>query len=746
MAENPLDSTNGLQQVENIPRVGVTDAERELANSAHVEFESKQFDRCLSSLSKLLELRKNDPKVQHNKTVAQFYHSHCTGPEECGRSLLKIRKQAEKESSQTGEDIDDIDTAYLLYNESIIYFHLRQYTKALVILERLFKIVEPIEETLGYKICFLLSEIYLTLYKVDKVHNVLSVLENMIFGSAKPLEHSQIIQGGLQAQLGPGGQSAAAALQPIKEVDESLKLNFHQHKARLNILVKSMKACKREIKTVLNTTSVAPEGLFLKSNFEYLRQNYRKSIKLLNSAPKPNNVAVRGQSVTTMYFNDLGCIHFQLQKYNLAAFYFRKALQENNKALSSLPLIDMNVPLSSRPLVSLGVSHRHEILYNLGIQLLFSGRPVVAFDCLVEAVQIYHTNPRLWLRLAECCIVAFQLADDFRQQCIRKSDVVHDVVGSGPHRKIVLSPQTTDKQCNTEESKVQSAAMPACTLAFASLCLQNALMLLKSSEMTNVHEAENILESHFTKEDQDSLSGLDTDASSDSGGFSRSSSMQSETSIPAPPAPPVKLRELPHLRCSILASSAYVALGLGDNVMALTHAQRLLSQSNLVGGLKFLGHLYAAEALIKLNRLPEAIMHLSTENINNITIIPPYNTTVLPNDNGDRDKEVSRPHACEKMYFPQSLGEARASFLVNLAGVYGLRSEFDKARKCLQQACTQGLSQELSSRVVLLAVYIELQSGNIANALQTIKRHQVLPVCKAVKVTKKTRGADIWKT
>lgn len=40
---------------------------------------------------------------------------------------------------------------------------------------------------------------------------------------------------------------------------------------------------------------------------------------------------------------------------------------------------------------------------------------------------------------------------------------------------------------------------------------------------------------------------------------------------------------------------------------------------------------------------------------------------------------------CEKMYFPQSLSEARASFLVNLAGVYSLRSEFDKARKCLQQ-------------------------------------------------------------
>lgn len=68
-----------------------------------------------------------------------------------------------------------------------------------------------------------------------------------------------------------------------------------------------------------------------------------------------------------------------------------------------------DAPVSSRSLVTLGVNRRHEILYNLGIQLLFSGRPVVAFDCLVEVVQIYHTNPRLWLRLAECCIVAFQL-------------------------------------------------------------------------------------------------------------------------------------------------------------------------------------------------------------------------------------------------------------------------------------------------------------------------------------------------
>ena len=53
--------------------------------------------------------------------------------------------------------------------------------------------------------------------------------------------------------------------------------------------------------------------------------------------------------------------------------------------------------------------------------------------------------------------------------------------------------------------------MPACTLAFASLCLQNGLMLLKSADMTPVHETESVLESQMTKED-DSL-GQETDTS-----------------------------------------------------------------------------------------------------------------------------------------------------------------------------------------------------------------------------------------
>lgn len=62
--------------------------------------------------------------------------------------------------------------------------------------------------------------------------------------------------------------------------------------------------------------------------------------------------------------------------------------------------------LSGRPLVTVGVSRHHELLYNLGIQLLHAGQCLAAFDCLVEVVTMYRINPQLWLRLAECIIMA----------------------------------------------------------------------------------------------------------------------------------------------------------------------------------------------------------------------------------------------------------------------------------------------------------------------------------------------------
>jgi CCR4-NOT transcription complex subunit 10 len=51
-----------------------------------------------------------------------------------------------------------------------------------------------------------------------------------------------------------------------------------------------------------------------------------------------------------------------------------------------------------------------QILYNLGLQQLLRGRPREAFACLREASAALGARPRLWVRLAECCVAAHHQA------------------------------------------------------------------------------------------------------------------------------------------------------------------------------------------------------------------------------------------------------------------------------------------------------------------------------------------------
>ena len=82
----------------------------------------------------------------------------------------------------------------------------------------------------------------------------------------------------------------------------------------------------------------------------------------------------------------------------------------NGENLSYLPLYVFSgkTSLSGPPLHCLGMSRHFELMYNMGIQLLHCGKALPAFECLIEAVQMFQINPHLWLRLAECCIMAYR--------------------------------------------------------------------------------------------------------------------------------------------------------------------------------------------------------------------------------------------------------------------------------------------------------------------------------------------------
>lgn len=72
------------------------------------------------------------------------------------------------------------------------------------------------------------------------------------------------------------------------------------------------------------------------------------------------------------------------------------------------------------------MSRHFELLYNMGIQLLHCGKAMPAFDCLVEAVQVFRSNPRLWLRLAECCIMANRQNNDEDRKLEKRLEVIRD--------------------------------------------------------------------------------------------------------------------------------------------------------------------------------------------------------------------------------------------------------------------------------------------------------------------------------
>ena len=49
-----------------------------------------------------------------------------------------------------------------------------------------------------------------------------------------------------------------------------------------------------------------------------------------------------------------------------------------------------------------------DMLYNLGVSLLFNKQPLEAFECLHQVADVYPQNARVWLRLAEACLMCYR--------------------------------------------------------------------------------------------------------------------------------------------------------------------------------------------------------------------------------------------------------------------------------------------------------------------------------------------------
>ncbi|KAM4580339.1 CCR4-NOT transcription complex subunit 10 isoform 2-T2 [Odontesthes bonariensis] len=703
MAENPEPNETKLDGSAS----GMTDQEKEVAASAYEAYSAGKYEESLKHLDALQELNKEDYKIAMNKAVVEFYKSGQSTTGILKQTLTAVKSRLHT-SAEDADGLDDVENSLLYYNQAIIYYHMRQYSEAISIGEKLYQFLEPFEK-FAQAVCFLLVDLYLLTFQPEKALHLLAVLDKLS------------VQGGNKNGKGENHTSSKDGANQRAEfaaMIEAAKSKMHQYKVRAYIQMKSSKACKREIKSVMNTAGNSAPSLFLKSNFEYLRGNYRKAVKLLNSsniAEHPGPIKT-GECVRCMFWNNLGCIHFAMGKHNLGIFYFKKALQENDHTCAQLGdgSNGQSKKFTGIPMCALLANKRYELLYNCGIQLLHIGRPLAAFECLMEAVQVYHSNPRLWLRLAECCISANKGSSEQESKGLPcKKGIVQSVIGQGYHRKIVLASQSAQ---NTIYSEGQSAAIPVASMEFAAICLRNALLLLPE------HQQQDTKTENGSKSSSQSGS---TESGSENSDACSGKGQEADKFLSAAPSSPLRKQEVENLRCSILACSAYVALALGDNLMALNHAEKLLHQTKVSGSLKFLGHLYAAEALISLDRISDAIAHLNPENVSDVSV----GVLASEQDQGpDKGEEPVEPSGKKTpLCYPSSVTSARAMMLFNLGSAYCLRSEYDKARKCLHQAASMVNTKEIPPEAILLGVYLELQNGNTQLALQIIKRNQLLP-------------------
>ncbi|XP_042627935.1 CCR4-NOT transcription complex subunit 10-like isoform X1 [Cyprinus carpio] len=713
MAETGSDQAGDMKH-DSVSSPGISDQEREMATSAFEAFKAGSYDVSLKHLDSLQELNKEDYKITMNKAITEFYKSGQTTTSTLKQTLMTLKNQMHTAVDDI-DGLDDVENSILNYNQAVIYYHMRQYSEAISIGEKLYQFLEPFEK-FAQAVCFLLVDLYLLTFQPEKALHLLAVLEKLTVkdGNSK---------NGKGESTNSANKESSSLKAEFTAMIEAAKSKMHQYKVRAYIQMKSLKACKREIKSVMNTSGNSAPSLFMKSNFEYLRGNYRKAVKLLNSsniAEHPGPLKT-GECMRCMFWNNLGCIHFAMGKHNLGLFYFKKALQENDHVCAQLgdgSNGQATKKFTGIPMCALLANKRYELLYNCGIQLLHIGRPLAAFECLMEAVQVYHSNPRLWLRLAECCITANKGSSEQETKGLpSKKGIVQAVVGQGYHRKIVLASQSTQ---NTIYSEGQSAAIPVASMEFAAICLRNALLLLPEHQQ------------HDSKPDNGSKScsqSGSTESGSETSDACSGKTQEGDKFIPAAPSSPLRKQEVENLRCSILACSAYVALALGDNLMALNHAEKLLHQTKLSGSLKFLGHLYAAEALISLDRISDAIAHLNPENVTDVSLGVSSSEQDQGSDKGDLEPVESSGKQTPLCY-PSSVSSARSTMLFNLGSAYCLRSEYEKARKCLHQAASMVNTKEIPPEAILLGVYLELQNGNTQLALQIIKRNQLLPSVK----------------
>lgn len=324
--------------------------------------------------------------------VAEFYKNDLRSVNEILRKFEEI----------VGESPPRPELAYLHYNYALILYHKRQLKKALKVLKPLQRVIKstPQDEVLS-------------------AHTFLLTMAILC-----ELDHKQ--GSGVLAQVASAdGQKRYFSMDPNLFEENGTQWDFKDMwqliAHRVDVLGKA------EVK--LNMKLDSSEYCVLRAHQHFLKHDIQMAAKELSKKfhNVPFTVVKNGDSQDTVLANNMGLIHFSVRHYAMAVRFFQYALNFDHPASENC--------LKNPALVEMSASRRPHILYNLGISMLHLERPQEAFDCLLVPLNYHHNNPRLWLRVAEACIMMHRINV--------KNETNHNLltcgaIGNGMLRKFIL--------------------------------------------------------------------------------------------------------------------------------------------------------------------------------------------------------------------------------------------------------------------------------------------------------------------
>ncbi|XP_030370272.1 CCR4-NOT transcription complex subunit 10 isoform X2 [Scaptodrosophila lebanonensis] len=626
---------------------------------AHEQFSNGEYDRCLELMQQLESTEESSGSIlRHNRAVVHYYKSGCTEH----AALLKELEELDPDPSPSLSSTEGLSLKHsgsgatvARYNKSVIYYHRHMYATALEKLAPLVNRLDALEKHMAALTATLQLQLLLATNQLNRAEAFLDYLQRKLnFVSSVPsISSNSGASPSVDETATTTAQTSSTVATPATSPDSAMA-----PAVRLGGDVSGTLQLLQLLTHVLNRKPVVvpedgtPQFAALKAHQYYIMKDFQMAAKQLMRINNDCSQSGVMTQLSTCIANNMGVIHLRVRHYALAAKFFQNALTFDKQLASNLRQSTLQTMSSARSC---------EILYNLGISMLHLRRPKEAFQCFLVPVKLYHSNPRLWFRMAEACIMEHE-----EKLLVEERESLNDVASSAATSFAFGS--------SSKSYGAQSAAVPEPTLEFAALCLRSALTLTlhyKTSFHIAPSQEEMLDERPHWRQVQDN-------------NFCN-------------PSKPISLESLENMLAAIYAAYSFVSLRLGDHVTALEMADELLKTDRLSDAHKLLGHMYAGEALMYMDKPADARDHLE----------PTFVSTLNAFDFETRDWQV------------KSLDAAQQVVRYNLAVAMTLQNDF-KAAKSLLISLTHSI---VTAKALSLRRYIDakLSSGIGTGAANTLK-------------------------